>query len=507
MKKLIKKSVAIIEVAAMTLALVVGINLGTVKAADGELTVNEAVSVSADAGGSVTYTFTAPEDGTYYFTSEGEYDTYGYLYVGDESYIDDDDDDDGVGFNFMIAYDLTEGQECSVKVKEVDGESFACDLVVYDSETASTISTGFVDMGDNEDYYCNLGESVTLGVKLTNLVGDELDFPEGYTFEWYKYSSVNGTTKLEETGNTYTIAEVSAEELYEQEDWVYYYVSIYKDGEEVDQIYAYIYDKSSYMEVAGEDYDVSIGDKVVLEPIAYDYDGNEIDLSGDEYTFEWYKALEEDYELVGEELTYTIDSVTQEDLFDEDSYSQYYTVLIYKNGEFIESANFYLYEKEEESSTEAPTTEAPTTEAPTTEAPTTEAPTTEAPTTEAPTTKQDTTTVAPTTTASEKVKAPAKAKITKVNAKKKAAKKVKISLKKIKGANGYQVAIYKTKKNAKKNKKAIVKKFVKKTKVTINSNKLKNKKALFVKARAYTLNGKTKVYGKWSTVKKVEIKK
>lgn len=107
------------------------------------------------------------------------------------------------------------------------------------------------------------------------------------------------------------------------------------------------------------------------------------------------------------------------------------------------------------------------------------------------------------------MKKPAKVKIKKVAVKKKSAKKVKITLKKIK-AKGYQVAIYKTKKNAKKNNKAIVKKIVKKAnriKVTISSNKLKNKKTLFVRVRAYTLNGKKKVYGTWSTVKEVKVKK
>ena len=157
-----------------------------------------------------------------------------------------------------------------------------------------------------------------------------------------------------------------------------------------------------------------------------------------------------------------------------------------------------------EAPTVEPTTEAPTVE-PTTEAPTVE-PTTEAPTVE-PTTETSTTTVTPTTATSVKVKAPARAKIKKVSAKKKSAKKVKLTLKKITNAVGYQVAIYKTKKNAKKNKKAVVKKFTKKLKVTVKSKKLKNKKKLFVKVRAYVLDGKTKVYGKWSKVKKVKIKK
>lgn len=113
----------------------------------------------------------------------------------------------------------------------------------------------------------------------------------------------------------------------------------------------------------------------------------------------------------------------------------------------------------------------------------------------------------PKTTATASVKAPGKAKIKKIKAKKKSAKKVKLTLKKISGAKGYQVAIYKTRKNAKKNKKALVKKIVKKTKVTIKSKKLKNKKKLFARARAYKLNGKIKVYGKWSGIKRIKVKK
>lgn len=108
---------------------------------------------------------------------------------------------------------------------------------------------------------------------------------------------------------------------------------------------------------------------------------------------------------------------------------------------------------------------------------------------------------------SEKVKPPKKVTIKKVETKKKSAKKVKLSIKKINKVNGYQVAIYKTKKDAKKDKKAIVKKIVKKTKITITSKKLKNKKTLYVRVCAYVLDGKKKVYGPLSKVKKIRIKK
>ena len=99
------------------------------------------------------------------------------------------------------------------------------------------------------------------------------------------------------------------------------------------------------------------------------------------------------------------------------------------------------------------------------------------------------------------VKKPAKAKVKKAT-KKKSSKKIKVTLKKIKGAKGYQVAVSKKKKG-----KALYKKYVKKTKFTLKSKKFKKKKKLFVKARAYVLNGKAKVFGKWSNPKKIKIKK
>ena len=107
------------------------------------------------------------------------------------------------------------------------------------------------------------------------------------------------------------------------------------------------------------------------------------------------------------------------------------------------------------------------------------------------------TTAAPTTTAPKATtkKALGKTKV-KTASKKKAAKKVKITFKKIKGAKKYTVQISKTKKF----KKVLVKKTVKKVKVTISNKKLKNKKKLYVRVRAVGAE-------KWSKVKKIKIKK
>ena len=70
----------------------------------------------------------------------------------------------------------------------------------------------------------------------------------------------------------------------------------------------------------------------------------------------------------------------------------------------------------------------------------------------------------------------------------------------VKDVKGYQLQYALNKKFKKK--KSIQ---TKKTKYTIK--KLKKKKTYYIRVRAYKMNGKKKVYGKWSKVKKVKIKK
>lgn len=93
--------------------------------------------------------------------------------------------------------------------------------------------------------------------------------------------------------------------------------------------------------------------------------------------------------------------------------------------------------------------------------------------------------------------------------KKKAAKSIKIKLKKKLGSvNGYQVFVFKTRKNAKNKKKILLKRTCQKNKKTfkIRGKKLKNKKKLFVRVRGYRIIAKKKYFGKWSAVRKVKIK-
>lgn len=96
------------------------------------------------------------------------------------------------------------------------------------------------------------------------------------------------------------------------------------------------------------------------------------------------------------------------------------------------------------------------------------------------------------------VNAPSKVK--KLSVKYKKGKKAVLSWKKVKDAKGYQIQYATDVAFSKKKTKS-----TKKTKITIK--KLKRKKTYSFRVCAYVLDGKKKLYGKWSKVKKVKIKK
>ncbi len=105
----------------------------------------------------------------------------------------------------------------------------------------------------------------------------------------------------------------------------------------------------------------------------------------------------------------------------------------------------------------------------------------------------------PSTEVKKKVTAPARVQ---VRAKALKGKKVKVTLKKVKAAKGYEIAYSTTVNFTKKTTKKITTKNLTKT-----IKKLKKKKTYYIKARAYKLDGKKKVYGRWSLIRKATIKK
>lgn len=95
-----------------------------------------------------------------------------------------------------------------------------------------------------------------------------------------------------------------------------------------------------------------------------------------------------------------------------------------------------------------------------------------------------------------KVKAPGKVKLSKLKKVKK--NKIKITYKKVKDAKGYQIQ-YATNAKMKKAKSVTT------SKTNYTSKKLKKGKTYYVRVQAYKMDGSKKVYGKWSTVKKIKL--
>ena len=166
--------------------------------------------------------------------------------------------------------------------------------------------------------------------------------------------------------------------------------------------------------------------------------------------------------------------------------------------EIITLINTVIDDKGEVVTGELPTDAEPTTEEPTTEETTTVAPTTVAPI------KQTTELIDyPEVKESSKNTVLKKAKIKKVSPKKKASKKIKLSIKKFTNAKFYKVQVSKTKKFKKKD--LVYNKNVKKVKVNLSSKKFVDKSKLFVRVKALDKN--KKAISKWSKYKKVKIKK
>ncbi len=100
------------------------------------------------------------------------------------------------------------------------------------------------------------------------------------------------------------------------------------------------------------------------------------------------------------------------------------------------------------------------------------------------------------------VPTPSKVKLKKVKNIKK--KTIKVTFKKASNAKGYQVT-WSLSKNFTKQKSKTKSKYT--TKTTYKIKKLKKKKKYYIKVRAYNINGHLKVFGKYSKVKKIKVKK
>ncbi|MBR6917001.1 MAG: Ig-like domain-containing protein, partial [Clostridia bacterium] len=107
-----------------------------------ELTLGEVTTAVIDEGSGYAYfRFTTASDGTYYFTSYANSDTYGYLYDASMVVIASDDDG-GENNNFRLGYDLTAGTTYVYGCRYYGGGTGSFDVELYREVEATGILIG-----------------------------------------------------------------------------------------------------------------------------------------------------------------------------------------------------------------------------------------------------------------------------------------------------------------------------------------------------------------------------
>ncbi|MGN0384224.1 MAG: hypothetical protein ACI4DS_08135, partial [Eubacterium sp.] len=174
--------------------------------------------------------------------------------------------------------------------------------------------------------YVSEGDSVTFTPIIYDYNDNELDVTdEKFTYEWYRYDAENGYGEVLGTGSSYTIDSVTSSDFYNDETYTAYVCEVYVNGSYVCESWNYIYDKDNTYYASGRDEYASEGDSVTFTIVIYDYDYNELDVTDEKFTYEWYRYdAENGYgEVLGTGSSYTIDSVTSSDFYNDETYTAY----------------------------------------------------------------------------------------------------------------------------------------------------------------------------------------
>lgn len=486
---------------------------------------------------------------------DDESDTHIFLYDGTGTQIAENDDSDGgeETVDSLLTFAMPETGERIVGVKGYDNSELttatlklvaaAKGIVSFESDNAESLNVFYEGFNDDVLYATGTRIQATLDTGVTNewqsygcYWDDEDDEVDGVNFIFgdiqttlyrgedgavyadyglHYDTSVTGTKKLF-TPVIKPVSDISA--ITEgittintlPYDGAYSYYRITAEEDEVWNLhFTYAGEDLEYWELYADIYDAD-GTLLFTQEQLWDEDTGEIyDLEAEITVPAGTTRIIGLYDNGDESQEFTLTATIKEE--EETTSEEVTTGTEETTGEEVTTGTEETTGGEATTGTEETTSEEVTTEEPTSEETTTG---TEVTTAVETTTVAPKTTVAPTTKSAdekkiEEFKKAGKAKVKKVT-KKKSAKKVKISLKKkLKGVDGYQIRFYKTKKNAKKNKKAVAKIIVKKNKknFTVKNKKLAKKKTLFIRVRGYIkVKGKTYT-GKWSKVKKVKIKK
>lgn len=201
------------------------------------MTEGQSYDVNIDIGGKrAWFSFTAAEDGTYVFTSEGENDTFGYAYdKADPSSVNDyltGNDDDGTDQNFRVEVQMTKGTTyyfCARLYSEDDTGEFSVKL----SKIIKPVSIQLDTTGITQTEYKANFENVYLeGLKLN------LQYGNGIPSETITFAGEHSKMDSHENKFTYNLlkkddsdVEVDAgNTLYEGD----YTITVYCNSEKMD---------------------------------------------------------------------------------------------------------------------------------------------------------------------------------------------------------------------------------------------------------------------------------
>lgn len=319
---------------------------------------------------------------------------------------------------------------------------------------------------------------------------------EGITVKWYKntgkrYYDSDDDDYYYEYGNPVEVSSdgfVLLNNLSENDFYIngdvstYWTYAIYKNGKKIDESYAYINKSDSDFSGVSEMKVVyaNEGSAVTLVPDVYE-NGTKVSLNKN-YICEWSNEKDEN---LGTKLVYDISNVTATNIYSYQNpvsyYCDVYKVSYDEDGEYREHIGYTRFIiVRGNSQINQPNQSGQPTTLPGQNNVTT------------PTTNNTVGNAAKDTTIKETVKG---------NVLKAGKGSIKISIKKIAKAKGYQVQVSTSKKFKKK---VTITKLTKKNSIVIK--KLKKKKQYFVRTRSYTIVKKKKKFGKWSKIKAIKTK-
>lgn len=325
----------------------------------GKINVNEPVLVSMEEGKVYCYEFVAPEDGKYFFFTLGDTDTFGELHKNDgEDYVwVSDDDDSGLNMNFEIGRYLEKGESYIVMVTPFgEQENAETELRVMSEEDYNDFMDEYFTTYREFSVSSNavvaeIGKTVTLSpiIRYCDYDGvdktDELDWSK-ISVKWYDFNDLfNIEDQIKDiepvgTEKEFTTPVINSKDLYAYFCEVTYGDEVYYAG--------YSVAAPDYTLASARAVKTLNGNNVHFEVKIDLYDVNNNEIGEDDvnaYTYEWYQYEDIDDEYVDEKYYPQEDTsingfevLCESNVFDVPINSGDYVCEVFQNGKYSDCA-------------------------------------------------------------------------------------------------------------------------------------------------------------------------